>query len=122
MKPCLVGDHALNFGLIRLVHHGFHIEMAFALGSFRSQDMALKSVSTLELARTCLLEALRRSTVCLQLRHSSLSSLQQKRRKRRGAQTGDLPLGYNLPRVISRWKEATATAPAPAVLPAALAV
>src|SRR6516165_2680582 len=80
----LVGDHPLNFRLIRFVHHGLHIEMAFALGSLRSQDVALESVSTLELARTCLLEALRRSTVCLQLRHSSLFILQHLRRIRGG--------------------------------------
>ena len=64
-KLALVGDHPLNFGQIRLVHHRIGIEMAFALGFLRSQDVALKSVSTLELTRTCLLEALRRSTVCL---------------------------------------------------------
>ena len=75
----LVRDHSLNFRLIRLVHHGFHVEMAFALGSLRSQDVALKCVSALELARTCPLEAFRRSTVCLQLWHSSLFILTDRR-------------------------------------------
>jgi hypothetical protein len=58
--------------------------MAFALGLLRSQDVALKSVSTLELARTGLLEALRRSTVCLKLWHSSLFILQQNGGHERG--------------------------------------
>src|SRR6516165_4067239 len=86
MRPCswLVGDHPCNFFLIRLVHHRIGIEMAFALGLLRSQDVAFESVSTLKLARTCLLEALRRSTVCLQLRHSSLFILQHLRRIRGG--------------------------------------
>src|SRR5271165_7445312 len=75
----LVGDHAGHLFLVRLVHHAVGIEMAFALGRLRSQDVALKRVSALELARTCLLEALGRSTVCLKLWHSSLSSLQQNR-------------------------------------------
>jgi len=80
--PCglasgLVGDHAGHFLLVRLVYQAVGIEMALALGSLRSQDVALKSVSTLELARTCLLEALRRSTVCLKLWHNYLFILQQ---------------------------------------------
>src|SRR5271169_6956693 len=80
--PCgpvskLIGDHAGHFLLVRLVHHAVGIEMALALGRLRSQDVALKRVSALELARTCLFEALGRSTVCLKLWHSSPSSLQQ---------------------------------------------
>src|SRR5271165_5201340 len=59
--------------LIRLVDHGIGVEMAFALGRLRSQDMALKRVTALELTRSCLLEALGGATMCLQLRHSRLS-------------------------------------------------
>ena len=87
-KLVLVGDHPCYFFLIRLVHHRIGIEMAFALGSLRSQNVALKSVSTLELARTCLLEALRRSTVCLKLWHSDLFILQQNPAADGGARKG----------------------------------
>src|ERR1039457_4156380 len=69
----LVRDHACYFMLIRLVDHGIGVEMAFALGRLRSQDVAFKRVSALELARCCLLEALGGATMCLQLRHNRLS-------------------------------------------------
>src|SRR5271157_481142 len=69
----LVGNHACNFVLIRLVDHRVGVEMPLALRTVRSQDMALKRVTALELACRCLLEALGGSTMCLQLRHNRLS-------------------------------------------------
>src|SRR5271157_4620670 len=69
----LVGNHACNFVLIRLVDHRVGVEMPLALRTLRSQDMALKRVTALELACRCLLEALGGSTMCLQLRHNRLS-------------------------------------------------
>ena len=69
----LVGDHALNFMQIRLIDHRIGVELAFALRTLRSQDVALKRVSALDLASTCLLETLGRSLMCLQLGHSGLS-------------------------------------------------
>lgn len=69
----LVWNHALDFGHVRLIKHHVSIELAFALGSLRSQDVALKRVTALDLARACLLEALGRSAVCLKLWHSDLS-------------------------------------------------
>ena len=69
----LVGDHAGYFMLIRLVDHRIGVELAFALRTLRSQDVALKRVSALELAGTRLLETLSRSLMCLQLGHSGLS-------------------------------------------------
>ena len=69
----LVGDHAFNLLLIRLIQNRIGIELALALGTLRSQDMALERVTALDLARTRLLEALSRSAMCLQLRHNDLS-------------------------------------------------
>lgn len=69
----LVWDHALDLGHVGLIKHHVFIELAFALRTFRSQDVALIRVTALDLARTCLLEALGRSAMCLQLRHSYLS-------------------------------------------------
>src|SRR5271166_4951737 len=69
----LVGNHACNFVLIRLVDHRVGVEMPLALRTLRSQDVPFKRVSTLELACRCLLEALGGSTMCLQLRHNRLS-------------------------------------------------
>src|SRR5271169_887543 len=66
----LVGNHALDFGHVGLVKHHVGIELALALGSFGSQDVALVRVSALDLSRTCLLEALGRSAMSFQLRHS----------------------------------------------------
>src|SRR5208337_3328429 len=66
----LVGNHALDLGHIGLVKHHVGIELPFALGSFGSQDVALERVSALDLARTCLLEALGRSAMSFRLRHS----------------------------------------------------
>ena len=66
----LVGDHAGDLLLIRLIQNHVFIELAFALAGFRSQDVALKRVTAFDFARTCLVEALRRSAMCLKLRHS----------------------------------------------------
>src|SRR5580704_19748898 len=75
----LVGDHARYFMLIRLIDHRIGVELAFALRTLGSQDVALKRVSALDFACTCLLETLGRSLMCLQLRHSGLSILQHHR-------------------------------------------
>jgi hypothetical protein len=68
--PCgklliLVRNHALDLFLIGLIQNRIRIELALALGALGSQDVALKRVSALDFAGTCLLEALRRSAVCL---------------------------------------------------------
>src|SRR5271167_2768334 len=76
----LVGNHALDLWHVGLVKHHVGIELALALGSFGSQDVALVRVSALDLARTCLLEALGRSAMSFQLRHS-VFPLQHKREK-----------------------------------------
>ena len=59
--------------LIRLIDHRIGVELAFALRTLRSQDVALKRVSALDLAGACLLETLGRSLMCLQLGHSGIS-------------------------------------------------
>src|SRR5271157_326533 len=74
----LVGNHALDFWHVGLVKHHVGVELALALGSLRSQDVALVRVSALDLARTCLLEALGRSAMSFQLRHN-VFLLQHKR-------------------------------------------
>ena len=68
----LVGNHALDLWHVGLVKHHVGIELALALGSLGSQDVALVRVSALDLARTCLMEALGRSAMSFQLRHSVL--------------------------------------------------
>ena len=75
----LVGDHARYFMLIRLIDHRIGVELAFALRTLGSQDVALKRVSALKFAGTCLLETLGRSLMCLQLGHSGLSITPQNR-------------------------------------------
>src|SRR5271157_176735 len=74
----LVRDHALDLWHVGLVKHHVGVELALALGSLRSQDVAFVRVSALDLARTCLVEALGRSAMSFQLRHSVLL-LQHKR-------------------------------------------
>src|SRR5580698_4568542 len=69
----LVRDHASDLLVIRLIQNRILIELALALGRLRSQDVAFERVTAFDLARTCLVEALRRSAMCLQLRHSDLS-------------------------------------------------
>ena len=69
----LVGDHPCDLLVIRLVQNRIRIELALALSALGSQDMALERVTALDLATPCLLEALGRSTVCLQLWHNDLS-------------------------------------------------
>ena len=69
----LVWNHALDLRHVGLIKHYVFIELAFALCTFRSQDVALIRVTALDLAGTCLLEALGRSAMCLQLWHSYLS-------------------------------------------------
>ena len=66
----LVGDHACNLLLIRLVQNRISIELALALGCYRSQDVALERVTAFDLASACLVETLRRSAMCFQLGHS----------------------------------------------------
>ncbi len=61
----LVRDHPCDFLVIRFIQNRIGIELAFALGCFGSQDVAFKRVTALDFARTCLLEALRRSAVSL---------------------------------------------------------
>src|SRR5271167_3855581 len=68
----LVGNHALDLGHVGLVKHHIGIELALALGALGSQNVALVRVSALDFARTCLLEALGRSAMSFQLRHSVL--------------------------------------------------
>src|SRR5271157_4574053 len=68
----LVRDHALDLWHVGLVKHHVGVELALALGSLRSQDVAFVRVSALDLARTCLVEALGRSAMSFQLRHSVL--------------------------------------------------
>ena len=65
----LVGDHPLDFGQVGFVDHTRHVALALRLGALGSEDVALESVSTLDLARTCLLEALGSAGMCLELRH-----------------------------------------------------
>ena len=66
----LVRNHALDLRHVGLVKHHVSIELALAFGSFGSQDVAFERVSAFDLARTCLLEALGRSAMSFQLRHS----------------------------------------------------
>ena len=61
----LVRNHALDLLLIGLIQNRIRVELALALGALGSQDVAFKRVSALNFAGTCLLEALRRSAVCL---------------------------------------------------------
>jgi hypothetical protein len=68
----LIGNHALDLGHVGLVKHHISIELALALGAFGSQDVALERMAALDLARTCLLEALGRSAMSFQLRHKVL--------------------------------------------------
>src|SRR5271165_3393283 len=68
----LIWNHALDFGHVGLVKHHIGIELALALGALGSQDVAFVRMSALDLARTCLLEALGRSAMSFQLRHSVL--------------------------------------------------
>ena len=68
--PCgncliLVRYHPFDLFLIRLIQNRISIELALALGALGSQDVALKRVTALDFASTRLLEALRRSAVCL---------------------------------------------------------
>ena len=74
----LVRNHPLDLGYVGLVKHHVSIELALALGSFGSQDVALVRVSALDFACTCLLEAFGRSAMSLQLWHS-VFLLQHKR-------------------------------------------
>lgn len=69
----LVRDHPFDLFLVGFVQNRIAIELAFALRTFGSQDVALERVSALDLARPCLLEALGRSAVSLELWHSDLS-------------------------------------------------
>jgi hypothetical protein len=91
--PCgyvstLVRDHAGNLLLIRLIQNHVFIELALALGCLRSQDVALERVTAFDLATTCLMEALRRSAMCLKLRHSVF--LLQHRNRRFGHPRADV--------------------------------
>src|ERR1700684_596757 len=63
----LVGDHACNLLLICLIQNRISIELALALSRLRSQDVALERVTALDFATACLVEALRRSAMCLKL-------------------------------------------------------
>src|SRR5512146_3577832 len=73
----LVGDHALDFGQVSLVHHRAHIHLALPLGLLGSQDMALESASALHFAGSCLLEALGGARVRLQFWHLYSVAAQQ---------------------------------------------
>jgi len=73
--PCgehsvLVRNHPCDFLVIRFIQNRIGIELALALGCLGSQDVTLKRVTALNLARTRLLKALSRSAMCLQLRHN----------------------------------------------------
>lgn len=72
-KLILVWNHPLDLLLIGLVQNRIGIELALALGALGSQDMALERVTAFNLAGACLLEALGRSAMSLQLWHSDLS-------------------------------------------------
>jgi len=69
----LVRNHSFDLLLVGFVQNRIGIELALALGSLRSQDVALERVTALDLARTCLLEALGRSAMSLKLWHSDSS-------------------------------------------------
>jgi hypothetical protein len=73
LRSVIVRNHPCDFSLICLIENRIGIELALALGALGSQDVALKRVPALDLARACLLEALGRSAVCLKLWHNDLS-------------------------------------------------
>ncbi len=91
----LIGDHALDLRLIRLVDQRIAIELALALGSLGSQDVALHGMTTLDLPGSRFLEALCRSTMCFQLRHNRLSITTQS--KATGQSLPLEPPAVNLP-------------------------
>jgi hypothetical protein len=65
----LIWEHSPQLRLIGLVCDDALREPTLARPRFRRQDMARKSVTPGDLARTRLLEALRRTLMCLQLWH-----------------------------------------------------
>jgi hypothetical protein len=67
-----VGDHALQFLLIRLVSDNAFSQLPLPLFGFGSQDMPRKGMTANHFARAGFLEALRRALMCFQLRHKNV--------------------------------------------------
>src|ERR1051326_3577302 len=67
----LVRNHPLDLLQVRFIHHDVLVEVAFALGVLRRQDVTRKRVSAFHLPRRSFLEALGGAGMGLQLRHSS---------------------------------------------------
>jgi hypothetical protein len=78
-QPILIGEHALQRGLIGWIGHYAFVQLLLAFVRFRGQDVPRKGMLANHFARAGFLEPLRRTFVGLELRHKNIPGLLQER-------------------------------------------